>query len=313
MRGSIGNDAEQLVGIVLRLLRRGERGLDLLAPVQPPDDLASDANGVGVVLGEVVAHAGEARVHFRAAQRLVVHLLARRHLHQRWPAEENLRLPLDQDGVVREAGDIGAASGGGAEDERDLRDARRRHARLVGERAPAEVGEELGLIEQIRARRLDEVDAGQAVARGDLLRSQRLLDRHRVARAAFGRRVVRADHALDAADHADAVDARRAGRLVVVHAPRRQRAQLQERRPGVQQQLDALAWEQLATLAKLALAAFAAALAHGLLPLRKLVEQRAHRRVVALIFFTCGVYEGRQNAHLSHRLPALIITHAAAS
>ena len=171
LRGSAGMTPSSSSGSYFGSSGVAQRGLDLLAPVEPPDDLAPDADGVGVVLGEVVAHAGEARVHLRAAQRLVVHLLARRHLHQRWPAEEDLRLPLDQDGVVREAGDIGAASGGVAEDERDLRDARRRHARLVGEGAPAEVGEELGLIEQVRARRLDEIDAGQAVARGDLLRA----------------------------------------------------------------------------------------------------------------------------------------------
>ena len=47
---------------------------------------------------------------------------------------------------------------------------------------------------------------GSRLARGDLLRAQVLLDRHRVVGAALDGRVVGDDHALAAADPADAGD-----------------------------------------------------------------------------------------------------------
>ena len=71
------------------------------------------------------------------------------------------------------------------------------HARLV-EEDPAEVvavGEHLVLPRQERAARVDEVEAGQPVGGGDLLRPQVLLDRHRVVGAALDRRVVGGDGA----------------------------------------------------------------------------------------------------------------------
>ena len=52
-----------------------------------------------------------------------------------------------------------------------------------------------------------------------------------------------------ALDPADARDHARAGCVVVVHADRRERGQLQERRSGVDQVFDALADGQLAPLA----------------------------------------------------------------
>ena len=58
---------------------------------------------------------------------------------------------------------------------------------------------------------------------------------------------MRDQHALGARDDTDAGD--EAGADGVVGAPRRQRRQLEERRVAVEQQLDALAGEQLAPLA----------------------------------------------------------------
>ena len=115
---------------------------------------------------------------------------------------------------------VRAAGRARAHHDRDLRDALRRHARLV-EEDPAEVvavGEDLGLQRQERAAGVDEVEARQPVLLGDLLRAQVLLDREREVRAALDRRVVRDDHALAALDDADAGDDARA------RAPARRRA-----------------------------------------------------------------------------------------
>ena len=133
--------------------------------------------------------------------------------------------------------------------------------------------------------------------RGDLLRPQRLLDGDGIACAALGRGVVGAYHALDAAHHADAVDARASGRLVVVHVPAGERTQLQERRARVEQQFDALAGQQLAARDVALAGAFAATLARLLLPRLELVQQSAHSLRVPLELGATGIDGGGQDAH----------------
>src|SRR3546814_12767757 len=58
------------------------------------------------------------------------------------------------------------------------------------------VGKYLGLMRQVRAAAVDEVDAGQAVRLGNLLRAKMLLHRHRIIGAALHRRFVADDHRL---------------------------------------------------------------------------------------------------------------------
>jgi hypothetical protein len=102
--------------------------------------------------------------------------------------------------LVRHRRHIGAAGGAGAHDHGDLRDALGRHVGLVVEDAPemVAVGKHLVLVGQVGAAAVHQVDAGQAVLRGDLLRAQVLLDRHRVVGAALHRGVVADDHDLAA-------------------------------------------------------------------------------------------------------------------
>ncbi len=86
------------------------------------------------------------------------------------------------------------------------------HLRLVEEDAAemVAVGEDLGLVRQVRAAAVDQIDARQPVRLGDLLRAEMLLDRHRIVSAAFDRRVVADDHRLPARHPADAGDDPRA-------------------------------------------------------------------------------------------------------
>ena len=127
-----------------------------------------------------------------------------------------------------------------------------RHARLVVE-DPAEVlpvGKDLGLERQERAARVDEVDAGQAVLLGDLLRAQVLLDRDRVVRAALDGGVVGDDHDFPARDPPDAGDEPGARRLAVVHPVGRQGRELEERRARVEQRVHPVAHEHLLLFAR---------------------------------------------------------------
>ena len=108
------------------------------------------------------------------------------------------------------------------------------------------IGKDLGLERQEGPARIDQVDARQPVLERDLLRAQVLLDGHRVVGAALDGRVVGDDDAGRALDPADAGDDPGPGRIVVVEAGRRQRAQLQEGGPRVQQAVDPFADGELA-------------------------------------------------------------------
>jgi len=108
------------------------------------------------------------------------------------------------------------------------------------------VGEDVILPRQERPARVDEVEAGKPVLEGDLLRAEMLLHGERVVRAALHRRVVRDDHAFVSADATDAGDDSGTGGLVVVHAERRERRELEERGARIEEPLDAVAREQLA-------------------------------------------------------------------
>ena len=134
----------------------------------------------------------------------------------------------------------------------DLRDALRRHPRLVVE-DPAEVvavGEDLGLQRQEGAAGVDEVDARQPVLLGDLLRAQVLLDREREVRAALDGRVVGDDHALLPLDDADAGDDARADGASPSYMSQAASArELEERRARVDEPVDPLARRQLAARA----------------------------------------------------------------
>jgi len=80
------------------------------------------------------------------------------------------------------------------------------------------VGEHVGLLWQVCAARVDEVDARQVVLLRDFLRAEVLLDGHGVVRAPLDGRVVGDDHALDPLDAPDARHDARRRNDVVVHA-----------------------------------------------------------------------------------------------
>ena len=122
------------------------------------------------------------------------------------------------------------------------------------------IGKDVGLMRQIGAAGIDEIDAGQPVLQRDLLRPQMLFDRHRIIGAALDGGIVGDDHRLAAGDAADAGDEPGAVDVAFVHAVGGERAHLQERRARIEPSGDALARHQLAArempLARLFPAAF---------------------------------------------------------
>src|SRR3546814_4572988 len=78
------------------------------------------------------------------------------------------------------------------------------------------VGKHLGLMRQVRVAAVDQIDAGQAVRLGNLLRAQMRLYRHRIVSAALHRRIVADDHRLPPRNPADAGDHARTGDLAAI-------------------------------------------------------------------------------------------------
>ena len=161
---------------------------------------------------------------------------------------------------------------------RDLGDPLGRHARLVVEDAPEvlAVGEDLRLQREERSARVDEVDAGQVVLLGHLLRPQVLLHRERVVRAAFHGRVVRDDQAVPSLDDPDARHDARRGRVAVVDAPGGEGVELEEGAARVDEEVDPLAGGELAAGAVPFDGDGAATTRDELRPLPELGDERLH-------------------------------------
>ena len=125
------------------------------------------------------------------------HVLAGRRLHERRPAEEDRAGAAHDHGLVAHRRHVGAAGRARPHHDRDLGDARGRHAGLVVEDAAevVAVGEYLGLQRQVRPARVGQVDAGQVVLGRHLLRPQVLLDGQREVASALDGGVVCDDDA----------------------------------------------------------------------------------------------------------------------
>ncbi len=300
------HDAVELGGVVARRLRRADReGRLRLRAREVGDDLAPDRQRVLVVERVVVGHAADAAMHVRPAQLLGRHLLAGRRLHQRRPAEEDRPGATDDHRLVAHRRDVGPAGGARAHHDRDLRDPARRHLGLVVEDPPEVllVGEDLRLQRQERPPRVDQVEAGQPVLGGDLLRPQVLLDRDRVVGAALHRRVVGDDDDLLPRDDTDPGHDPGGGRLTVVHVPGRQRAELQEGGVGVGQARDPVAHQQLAAPGVPPPRLLVAAALRQRDPLAQLGHQRLEPRAVLRELRPARVDRALQDCHAPASTP----------
>ena len=227
----------------------GERNVDRFFGVQPwrrsGGTIASAWRSFSAI---VVGDAGFSGVHFGATEFFGADHFAGRGLHQRRAAEEDGALVAHDDGLVRHRRHVSAARRARAHDHGDLRNAGGRQRRLIVKDAAEmlAVGKHLGLMRQVGAAGIDQIDAGQPVLARDLLRAQMLLHRHRVVGAALDGGVVADDHAFAAGHAADAGDDAGAMDGIVVHAVGGERRQFEKRRAGIDQRHHALARQQLA-------------------------------------------------------------------
>ena len=228
----------------------------------------------------MVGDAGNAAVHLGAAELLGGDDFAGRGAHQGRPAEKDRPLPAHDDELVRHRRDIGAARRARAHDQGDLRNAGRRQPGLIVEDAPEmlAVGKDLVLRRQKRPARIDQIEAGQPVVAGDLLRAEVLLDGHREIGAALDRRVIGDDDAFAAHDPPDAGDDPGRRHLAVIHAEGGELRQFEKRRPRVEQCAHPLARQQFAAREVPAPRRLPAALADRRDLLPQIRDERPHRR-----------------------------------
>src|SRR6266481_5432229 len=139
--------------------------------------------------------AADLGMHFGAAEILGGSFLADGSLHQRGPGEEEAGA-FGHQNVVAHHGEIRAAGNAHAHDGGDLRNAHGAHDRVVTKDAAEVVGvrEDVFLQREKYARGIDEIDGGDAIFDGDVLRANHFFRGHREKGAGFYGGVVGDDH-----------------------------------------------------------------------------------------------------------------------
>ena len=234
-------------------------------------------------------------MHLGAAQLFGGVLRANRSLHQRRPGEKQAAAFGHQD-VIAHQRQVGAAGHAHAHDGGNLRNAHRRHHRIVAEDAAevVGVGKDIFLQRQEHAGRIDQVDRRYVIFDGDVLRANHLLRRHREERARLYRGIVHDQHdqaALHASQSGHYAGRRRAAPLLI-HAPSGVSAKLEELGARIDQQRDALARGQAALLVLRLDRLFATALVDDLLFVADLCDQLGHGLLVAFEARRVGFYLG---------------------
>ena len=180
----------------------------------------------------------------RAAQFFGGCFLADGGLHQRGPGEKK-PAAFGHQNVIAHHRQIRAARDAHAHDRRDLRDAHRAHHGVVAEDAAeiVRVGKNVLLQREKNAGGIHQIDCGDAIFDGDVLRANHFLGGHREKRAGFHGGVVRDDHHEPACDAAEPGDRARSGRAApfLVHFVGGVDAQLEKFGFGIDQLGDSFA------------------------------------------------------------------------
>ena len=130
------DDAVDFLRVVTRLDHGPQGQRTRLLPVKARDRVTRELQRVQIVCREVIDDAGKAGVHVAAAQILGRDLFTSRGLHERRATQKDRALVAHDDRLVAHRGHVGAACGARPHHDGDLRDALRRHVRLVKEDSP---------------------------------------------------------------------------------------------------------------------------------------------------------------------------------
>ena len=189
-------------------------------------------------------YATDLRVRHRAAQCLAVHNLPRCTLHEVGTAESHEGGAFHHEYHVGQRRQVRAASNARTHDSSDLRHVQiATHDGVVVENPCSSVlaRKDAALIRQVHARRIDEIDDGNAAAHRDFLRAQDLSNRLRPPRPRFHGGIIGDNHNFAPFHNANTGDDAGAGRLSVVLIVGHEEADFEKARAGVTQAADAFA------------------------------------------------------------------------
>ncbi len=230
------NDSLKLGRIEQRFVRLGKRDVDGLRAVEIADNATSRFKRVMIIKRVVIGDAREPGMNISPAQILGADHLARRGLHQWRTAQKDRALPAHNHSLVGHGRHIGPACRAGAHHHRDLRNAGSGEVRLIVEDAAEmfAIREDIRLVREVGAARIDEIDARQPVLQRDLLRAQMLLHGHRIIGAALDGGIIADNHHLAAGDPPDACDHAGGVDIPLIHAEGGKRAHLEKGRAGIE-------------------------------------------------------------------------------
>src|ERR1039458_10323998 len=187
----------------------------------------------------------------RAAQGFRIDTLAGRRLHLLRTSNENSPRSLDDYSLVAHCRDVGASSGAGTHHRRNLLQAPRGHLGDVAKYS-AElmlVGKYLLLQRQKGATRFDQIDRRQSIFPSQRLHAYLLSYSDWQVGTAFHCRIIRHNHARAPRNDADASDDASRRRAIVVEFMPAELTYLKEGRARIEQDSDALAYQELAARA----------------------------------------------------------------
>lgn len=156
---------------------------------------------------------------------------------------------LDDDGLVAHSGNIRSSGGAGAHNNGNLRNTQGTHASLVKEDAAKVflVWKDVCLVREIRAARIDEVEAGEFVLLSNCLCAEMLLDRDWVIGTSFDSAIISHNHTGDPFDCSDPCDDTPCGDVVGVDFVACEGREFQERGAWVDEGGDSIAGKHLSS------------------------------------------------------------------
>ncbi len=245
----VGHDAVQFFRRIMWFDRSPDFKIDVFGAVERVDDTSCQRQRMAVIIGIMVRDAGGAGMDVGSAQFLCSHHFTGGGLYQGRSAEEDRTLVLDDDRLVAHRRHIGSPCRAASHDDGDLRNAFRRHGRLIVKDASEmiPIRKDLVLPGQVRSAGIDKIDAGQAVLPGNLLGAQMLLHRERIVGAALHSWIIGDDHAFAAAHPPDTSEDASGRYGFVIDPVCCELRQFQKWRARVEKRVDAIAGQKLAT------------------------------------------------------------------
>ena len=159
------------------------------------------------------------------------------------------------------------------------------------------VGKDLVLHRQKGPAGIDEIDAGQIILLGDLLRAKMFFDGKRVIGSSLHRGVIGDDHAFDALHAADSGDDAGRSRRLVIEIEGGELAYLEEGRAGIDERVNTFARRHLAARLVPRLRLYSAA--EPRLPERgaQIADKPLHRGAIGQKLFGAQVDRGFEDMH----------------